>query len=135
MDAEVLFVEDRKETDFILKEFTPEAEKSQRSEGAYLGYWLGIYNTSISDSGALSFYSDPDRPVSYLNFAQGEPRGENKCFSMNAKTGYWQGQGSILIRGSLMIRDNDEFGHQFLSVVNWYSDTHVHPSSDSSGVT
>ena len=96
MDAEVLFVEDRTETEFILREFTPGAEKSQISEGAYLGYWLGIYNTSISDSRALSFYSDPERPISYFNFAQGEPMGDNKCFSMNAKTGYWQGQGSIL---------------------------------------
>ena len=94
MDAEVLFVEDRTETEFILREFTPAAEKSVTSEGDYLGYWLGIYN--ISDSGGLSFYADPERPISYFNFGPGEPRPEFKCFSMNAKTGYWQGQGSIL---------------------------------------
>ena len=95
MDAEVLFVEDRDETNFILREFFPAAEKSTPSEGDYLGYWLGIYNTSISDSGGLSFYSDPERPIPYLNFGPFEPRPESKCFSMNAKTGYWQGQGSI----------------------------------------
>ena len=96
MDAEVLYVEDRTETKFILREFFPAAEKSVTSEGDYLGYWLGIYNTSISDSGGLSFYADPERPISYFNFGPGEPRPEFKCFSMNAKTGYWQGQGSIL---------------------------------------
>jgi len=90
MDAEVLFVEDRTETEFILREFTPGARKLQTSEGDYLGYWLGIYNTSMSDSRGLSFYSDPERSISYLNFAPGEPTPENKCFSINAKTGYWQ---------------------------------------------
>ena len=59
MDSEVLYIEDRTDTNFILREFTPAAERRQSSEGDYLGYWIGIYNMSDTSGVAtgLAFYS------------------------------------------------------------------------------